>query len=808
MNRWLLCIAAASLLFWTPVGIAQYAEAPPDGVEESGAAATEPSVAVKLDYTADAPVLTKEIEELMARCNPNTFAPATPVSAEPVPDLEATMPPSEVFDTEAAGDFEILRNQDLGSGAPSAYTSSINEPSLANNGGLVFYSGNWYASISTNNGSSWLFVNPFTKFPSVDGGFCCDQDVVFAPNHGGGMMIWLLMYSPTSSGNNRYRIAVARGAGALRAGSWIYYDFRAQNIGQPAGQWYDYPKMALSNGFLWIGTNMFNAAGSWTGTAMLKIPLSGLASGGSFTYYYYKTTSRFNFTPVDGATTTMYWASHNSTSSLRIYTWTDASTSVSYVDKSHTAYSATTRGTAICGPVGSNWCGRYDDRVLAGYVAGGVIGFGWNVRQGGSYPWPYVRWIRLNQSTKAVINQPVVYSTTLPWAYPSVGVNSRGHLGGTIFYGVPGAPSKPGGAAWIADDYNGGVLAPLTNRVLINSTHAPLKGSKPTERWGDYVRTRPHTTHPTTWIGTIFSQQGGGTDSYARPRFVWFGRERDVCVVYSTFETTLAPWTLSTNGTGSLALVTTGCGGTGKKARVYVATTGSYRYFQTTGIRLAGRQQYKLTFYAYNNRGHDMRVSVVKSSSPGTSYGLAPTTVALGTSCVKYTYYLTPPFDGQVTDAMIRFDMSPYDAAGDYYYFDQICLMPNVPVTLAAGPEGAPEPAEGALPEEPPADLRVAEVPEEFFLADAYPNPFNPSTTIEYGLPEAARVRVTVFDMLGRSVRTLEDVDVPEGYYRTEWDGTTASGVAAASGVYYYRIDAVATSGKQFTMLKKMMFLK
>ena len=80
--------------------------------------------------------------------------------------------------------------------------------------------------------------------------------------------------------------------------------------------------------------------------------------------------------------------------------------------------------------------------------------------------------------------------------------------------------------------------------------------------------------------------------------------------------------------------------------------------------------------------------------------------------------------------------------------------------------------------------------PREFKLDQNYPNPFNPSTTIRYALPEQARVSLTVYDILGRRVRTLVDGIEPPGEHGTDWDGRTDAGQAAASGVYIYRLTA------------------
>ncbi len=81
-------------------------------------------------------------------------------------------------------------------------------------------------------------------------------------------------------------------------------------------------------------------------------------------------------------------------------------------------------------------------------------------------------------------------------------------------------------------------------------------------------------------------------------------------------------------------------------------------------------------------------------------------------------------------------------------------------------------------------------VPEAFALAPNYPNPFNPSTAIEYALPRPATVRLVVYDALGRTVRTLVKAEQPPGSYTVAWDGQSDSGTPVPSGVYLYRIVA------------------
>ena len=84
----------------------------------------------------------------------------------------------------------------------------------------------------------------------------------------------------------------------------------------------------------------------------------------------------------------------------------------------------------------------------------------------------------------------------------------------------------------------------------------------------------------------------------------------------------------------------------------------------------------------------------------------------------------------------------------------------------------------------------VAEPPRDFSLLQNYPNPFNPETIIPFSLPVAAHVKISVYDIAGRLVRTLADGVVQAGRHERMWDGRNESGEAAASGAYFVRLIA------------------
>ncbi len=103
-----------------------------------------------------------------------------------------------------------------------------------------------------------------------------------------------------------------------------------------------------------------------------------------------------------------------------------------------------------------------------------------------------------------------------------------------------------------------------------------------------------------------------------------------------------------------------------------------------------------------------------------------------------------------------------------------------------------------------PAPVALQTRPEVFALANNYPNPFNPATTIKYALPQAADVALTVYNVLGQPVRTLVAEHQNAGRYVVEWDATNDSGHSLSSGMYFYRLQA----GGEFLEVKKMLLLK
>ena len=94
-------------------------------------------------------------------------------------------------------------------------------------------------------------------------------------------------------------------------------------------------------------------------------------------------------------------------------------------------------------------------------------------------------------------------------------------------------------------------------------------------------------------------------------------------------------------------------------------------------------------------------------------------------------------------------------------------------------------------------------IPLTYSLYNAYPNPFNPVTTLRYDLPENALVTITIYDMMGRVVNNLVSSQQRAGYKSIQWNATNNEGQTVAAGLYLYTIEA-----GQFSQTKKMVLLK
>ena len=94
-------------------------------------------------------------------------------------------------------------------------------------------------------------------------------------------------------------------------------------------------------------------------------------------------------------------------------------------------------------------------------------------------------------------------------------------------------------------------------------------------------------------------------------------------------------------------------------------------------------------------------------------------------------------------------------------------------------------------------------LPKEFFVSNSYPNPFNPKTMIDFAIPKASRINITIYDLLGREVLQWKEDFTRAGYYKFYWYGINNQGASVSSGTYLVIItDGEKRFQQKITLLK------
>ena len=302
------------------------------------------------------------------------------------------------------------------------------------------------------------------------------------------------------------RIAVRSGAG----GTWRFWNIRPTNVNAAwTNQWFDYNSAAISDNFLYVTSNLYTTGtNQWTRAVVLRIRFSDLLNTTPLPFQSFSTTSGGSLRCTLGAKSVMYFGTHDSMTRLRLFTWPESSTSVTTSTITINRWDNSTPYSAKCRD-GNDWMSRTDGRITAAWTGAGEIGFAWTSNKMAGRPFPFVRVVRINESTKAVIAQPDLWNNTSAFAYPDVCPNVNGVPAISLFFG--GGPVFPTHVIGILD---AGAWKLQGTRA---STNAPSDG-----KWGDYITCRRRSPDDTSWIAAGYTLQGGADRSNIVPQFVHF----------------------------------------------------------------------------------------------------------------------------------------------------------------------------------------------------------------------------------------------------------------------------------------------
>lgn len=241
----------------------------------------------------------------------------------------------------------------------------------------------------------------------------------------------------------------------------------------------------------------------------------------------------------------------------------------------------------------------------------------------------------------------------------------------------------------------------------------------------------------------------------------------------------------------------------GKGYKLYVQNTVNFTYPAEAGLRVVTkpvlasgtvRKPFKASeYFDYQETGSPYIVVVKGSKSllkEGDEIGLFADDVCVGGAVFQGEYPMAiPAWEGfELGDVrMAGFRRGQSIKIRIYSNIDG--QVHDVPVEFKDQTSGTY--GSGALSALVIGEFEVGKaLPTKFGLGRNFPNPFNPETTIPYQIPEKSRVRLTIYNAVGQSIRNLVDLEREAGHYTVKWDGRDSSGTRVSSGIYFVEMRA------------------
>ena len=425
----------------------------------------------------------------------------------------------------ASSATSLLRVVDFASVVPGS--TAEYEVSEASAGKIAFETGNFFAAWSDNRGASgsWRALDPSTVFPNADGGFCCDQEVIYAPQIN--RFIWILEYWPRNKDstdpamrNNRLRVAVASPAQVASSSgtAWTYWDLTSPAFGK-SGSFFDYSHPAIGPNYLYLPWLV--AAGGRYESIVSRLSLADLAAARTLTGRYLVVPSTYYVRVAQNGGTRAFFAKENSTSQLRVFYWDESSTLVYHVDIDIASIPTVNWTSAT---PGQDWLAKGAPRegIVAATKTGNQLWFGWSAGRDVDLgdgktrrvvSQPHIEIAIIDTTRLSLTGQRYIWFPDYAYNFPSLATNADNEVGMAYQWGGNGTRWANGAV---------GLLTGTTSLVSVSSGNSGMQG-------GDYNTVRVDSPTSRCFSAGTSTQVGGDRGAKNHPIFVLFGREGGGC---------------------------------------------------------------------------------------------------------------------------------------------------------------------------------------------------------------------------------------------------------------------------------------
>ena len=427
----------------------------------------------------------------------------------------------------AAGSEALLTTKNSRNTVAQSVSSTLAEPAAAADQREVLYAGNTYQSRSADGGASWVNAGAYPAGPADAPDVCCDPDVVHASTTDTTFNVILYLNSAGTNGVVRIFVRDSTISGGVDCSYTIDPGGTSDDIVP------DYPHIATSNNFLYLSVTNLRNNNTWVNTQMMRWPLEQISNCQSvtrntFTYSDSSIGWRVH-APVENATTTMYWGQLDNSTTFRIFSWPESTTTVSW-------FTRPVRSTNFTNPdcrggTGDfDWIERSTAWTITGYrmrgaTGGGTLQFLWNAAPDSQHTQAHLHGAVFRTSDLALIAETQVFNNSFCYGFPALGANNFGEYALSVGLGGDNAAnsgtSAQGGVA-VDDSSSAGFFFP-TVQTTATGTHNRSDG-----RFGDYFTVRKNERCPNTWNATNYALLNGNTlASHVNARYVEFQSSSD-----------------------------------------------------------------------------------------------------------------------------------------------------------------------------------------------------------------------------------------------------------------------------------------
>jgi hypothetical protein len=456
--------------------------------------------------------------------HPLTHSPAVGLAAAPAPAVD---PPK----------FQVYNQFIPFVGAQNGVPVEPSGATAATAGNVVVVTSNTGDAFSINGGASWTFLTPGGSsglFPASQGGFCCDQVVHYVPSPID-RFVWLMQYwGPKGGGSlvgpNLERIAVASPASIVANAAnpqkaWSFFDLTPANLSLGSTSFLDFPDLSVGDNNLFVS---FDDVG--TGLIVVRVPLTSIKDLGDLSEVFFQFTNASDGSVSYGSHLTqnpgssIFWAGHNSNSSMRVFSWPDSSNIYSWQNVDIGSWPNNKSNMVALTPTppspAPNWLSKVQSfsgfPILGSTRAGSPVGvagppqqlyFAWTAASGNGFKFPQVEWVTLGINPIVLATQRQLQSPTTAIAYPALTTNSVGEVG---------ISAETGGGT----TFENHAVGFLIDNRLFTTTNSNFGVG----RFGDYVTIREDQANPALFDAFGYGENNTGSVGSEPVDFTIFGR--------------------------------------------------------------------------------------------------------------------------------------------------------------------------------------------------------------------------------------------------------------------------------------------